>query len=524
MIEKVFFNGNILTQDRKRPMATAIAVGHGKIIAVGNDEEVCQLQTATTAMIDFQHATVLPGFNDAHIHLWKVGNLMTYLLDLRGVRSIVEMQQLLSDYAIRNPQLEWIQARGFNEALFDNKRMPDRFDLDKVIRDRPVCVMRTCAHQVVVNSKALEVCGIDKRSSPPRGGEIKLSASGELSGRFTETALGLVLNKIPSYTQDQYHEMILAAQQQCIRLGITAVTDPAVMPDLMNMYKSMDQNGELKIRVNAIPIRVPDGADKPLPLPPQYASDHLKINSVKFFSDGGLSGRTAALKHPYKNSDERGVLRLNKDFFRQVAFESQEQGFRLATHAIGDAAIDMVLDVYEEIFPENTKHIHHRIEHLGLPSFRNLDQMKKMNVSAVTQPVFLYELGKNFRQYLTEDYLQRCYPVKSLLQRGINVSLSSDAPVVKNFSPLMNIGISVERKDAEGFLIAEEERISVAEAIHAYTMGSAAANGEDHVYGSISEGKWADFIIADKNPLEISASQIQGVNIMAAYINGEKSE
>lgn len=156
MIEKIFYNGNILTQDISKPAASAFAISRGKIVAVGRDEEILSLQTTQSQVSDLKLQTVLPGFNDAHIHLWKVGNLMTYLLDLRGVRSIGEMQQKLLDYARKNPELDWIQARGFNEALFPDKRMPTKHDLDEVISDRPVSVIRVCAHQVIANAKALE--------------------------------------------------------------------------------------------------------------------------------------------------------------------------------------------------------------------------------------------------------------------------------------------------------------------------------------------------------------------------------
>lgn len=521
VVEKIFHNANILTQDKKHPLASAFAVEGNKIVAVGTDEEILQLQTSQSQISNLKLQTVIPGFNDAHIHLWKVGNLMTYTLDLRGVRSMDEMQQSLSDYAKENPNLEWIQARGFNEALFDDRRMPTKIDIDNVISDRPVCVMRTDAHQVIVNTKALEKAGITEKTISPPGGEIKKFPSGELKGHFTETAIGLVLNKIPAYSADEYQKMILTAQEEFLKAGITSATDPAVMPDLLEVYKSMERNGELKIRVNAVPIRLPDGETTALPLPELYTSDFLRVNTVKFFSDGGLSGRTAAMKHPYKNSGERGVLRLKEEFFRQLALEAQQAGFRIATHAIGDEAIDLVLKVYRYIFSSGQK-IHHRIEHLGFPSQENLEAMKEMNVSAVMQPIFIFELGKNFRENLTDEYLSYVYPSKSVLNHGINLALSTDAPVVKDFNPMMGIQSAVERKDAEGFVIAQKEKISIEEAISAYTMGSAVANGDQDDRGSISEGKFADFIVLDKNPLEVQSGKLSSIKVESIFIGGVK--
>ncbi|MBK9729771.1 MAG: amidohydrolase [Chitinophagaceae bacterium] len=518
--EKIFFNGNILTQDKSQSLATAFAVADGKIIGAGSDESILRIFNEHCERIDLQGATVLPGFNDAHIHIWKVGNLMTYMLDLRGVQSMDEMKQRLSDYAKQNPDLEWIQARGFNEVLFADKRMPNRFDLDGIISDRPVSVIRTCAHQLIVNTKALNVSGVTIQTPIPQGGEIKLLPDGNLAGHFTETAMGLVMNKVPSYGANHYRKMILAAQDEFLKVGITSATDPAVMPDLLEVYKSMDRNSELKIRVNAIPIIVPDGAAEPLPLPEKYQSDHLKVDTVKFFSDGGLSGKTAAMKKPYRNSEDYGVLRLTKDFFLPLAREAQEHGFRIATHAIGDAAIDLVLDVYEKIASLNKNNIRHRIEHLGLPSVENLELMHAMQVSAVMQPIFIYELGKNFRQYLSDTYLEEVYPARSVLNHKINLSFSTDAPVVKDFNPFTGLRSAVDRHDADGQPIAAHQKITVGEGIYAYTMGSAVANGDEQNRGSISPGKWADFIVLNKDVSKLSTDEISKCQAQQTYING----
>ncbi len=288
--------------------------------------------------------------------------------------------------------------------------------------------------------------------------------------------------------------MILAAQDELLKAGITSATDPAVMPDLLEVYKSMDRNGELKIRVNAIAIRLPDGAMQALPLPEKYSSPYLKVDTVKFFADGGLSGKTAAMYQPYKNSEEKGVLRLEKSFFKKLAAEAQQAGFRIATHAIGDAAMDLVCEVYEELW--NEFHIEkNRIEHVGFPSPKNLEFMHGAKVSAVMQPVFIYELGKNFREYLDDDRLQKVYPLNSVLKSGINLALSTDAPVVSDFSPLTGIHCAMERKDREGNEIGPAEKIAMDDALFAYSTGSAIANDDELNRGSVSPGKWADFVL-----------------------------
>jgi predicted amidohydrolase YtcJ len=228
------------------------------------------------------------------------------------------------------------------------------------------------------------------------------------------------------------------------------------------------------------------------------------------------------LKHYYKDSTEQGVIRLDFDFFREIASSAQEAGFKIATHAIGDRAIDLVLKVYESIAGENARNTEHRIEHLGLPELSHLTRMKDMRVHCVTQPVFLYELGRNFRNYLPDYYLDNVYPFRSVLEAGVNQAFSSDAPVVKDFSPLMGIRNAVERKDDTGTCIAPCQCISIADALRAYTVNAAKANDDGDKKGTLVSGKLADFVILDKNPLETSPEQISGIRVTGTWTGGQK--
>jgi predicted amidohydrolase YtcJ len=591
MSELIFKNGTILTLNSQKgdpSVCEAILVKNGYIFAVGTLAEIEKKATKNAEVIGLNGQTLMPAFNDAHIHIWKVGDLLTFMLDLRGVQSLAEMQAKIADFAAKNPKNAWILARGFNEANFSDGEMPTRFDLDKVVSDRPCYVIRTCAHVAVLNSKALEICGINEETIVPFGGEIrqfkeafevrnlkfegvdnlafndelntqlnsdfdselinksiaknplKTSKSNpqnpsisdpsnfkpqtsnyeNLTGVLTETALGLVQKFLPKYTPKALKIMVLAAQEALLKCGITAATDPAVMPDLLAVYKEMDAQNELKIRINAIPIVVPDGATEALPLTTLYESNFLKINTVKFFADGGLSGKTAALKKPYKNTNEHGVLRLNFDFFMPLAAKAQAAGFKIATHAIGDTAIDEVLKVYKFIAKNNKKQLKHRIEHLGIPSKNNLKLMQKLGVHCVSQPIFIYELGQNFRNYLTPQYLNKVYPYRTILDAKVNLAFSSDAPVVKNFNPLMGIQNAVQRIDSQGFTIGEAECITVEEALVAYTLNAAKANDDAAIMGSIEVGKRADFVILDKNPIYTEGSLISEINVKNVYVLG----
>jgi predicted amidohydrolase YtcJ len=520
MPEHIFYNGNILTQNPNNPRAEALLIRNGLIAAVGSPQAVQFLAGPQARFVDLAGKTLLPAFTDAHIHLWKVGDLFCFMLDLRGVRGRDEMLEKLAEFAGRNPKNAWVLARGFNEALFSDGQMPTRRDLDNVIPDRPAYVIRTCAHIAVLNTKALEICGITAQTPVPAGGEIRLDASGKPTGILSETALGLATRHLPKYSAEAYKTMILSAQEAFLSRGIACATDPAVHPELLEVYRQMERDGELKVRVNAVPIRVPDGDTNALPLPEPYESDFLKIDTVKFFADGGLSGKTAALHRPYKNSDETGVLRLQYDFFKRTALEAQEAGLRVAVHAIGDRAIDLVLKVYEDLDRQNKRGLRHRIEHLGLPDAGHLGRMYNLGLHCVTQPVFLYELGANFRQYLPDSYLDRVYPYRSVLESGVNLAFSSDAPVVKDFGPLTGIQNAVERRDNTGVVIGASERISIQAALRAYTLGAADANGDADKTGSLSPGKRADFIVLNQNPLETEAQSISEIRVSEVWVGG----
>ena len=496
-----------------------IAVHGNRIEAIGRFEELQTLIQPNTQIINAGGKTLMPGFNDSHIHIWKVGNLKTFMLDVRAVKSLDEMLSLLEEYSKLYPDVAWITARGFNEAGWKEGRIPTREDLDKVIKDKPVYVIRTCAHIAVANTKALNLCNISASTKVPAGGEMQINSNGQPNGIFTETALGLITVHIPAYTKAELKQMVKAARDEMYSYGITAATDPAVDPLLLEAYYEMHHSNELGFRLNAMPIILPDGSEQPYPIPEKYSSDFLNVNTVKFFSDGGLSGKTSALKRHYKNSNEQGVLRLKKEQYLQLSKLAMERGLGVATHAIGDAAIEFVIDIYKELhkyFPTNTK----RIEHLGLPEEKNLIDMAEHHIAASMQSIFISELGKNFIKYLDEDYLNHCYPIKTVLAHGILTALSSDAPVVRDFNPLKGAEAAISRKNNEGELIAANESISIEEALKAYTL-NAAKIGNTPKIGTIKEDQLADFILLDKDPTSIATESLTTIKVEETFVDGK---
>lgn len=334
---KIFHNANLLSfhEGFTPGMADTLVVKDGVIAAIGAYKEALPIAGDNAQAIDLQGKTLMPGLHDSHIHVWKVGNLKAFMLDVRFASSLDEMLSLLEEYHRQHPEMDWIIARGFNEAGWKEGRMPTKDDLDKVVTNTPVYVIRTCAHIAVCNTRAMEIAGITKATPTPAGGVIYKKESGDPNGVFSETALGLITSHIPPYTRDQLKTMIKVARAEMYRYGITAATDPAVDPLLLEAYYEMHAAGELGLRLQAIPILLPDGGNDPYPLPKYFSSDGLTVNTVKFFSDGGLSGKTAALKRPYKGTAaDRGVLRLRKDQYLSLCRSAQDSGLGIATHAI----------------------------------------------------------------------------------------------------------------------------------------------------------------------------------------------
>ncbi|MFM7327605.1 MAG: amidohydrolase, partial [Bacteroidota bacterium] len=461
----VYFNGHVLTQDRNNPVVSAFSVENGMITGTGDDHD---FNLTGADRIDLQGKTVLPGFNDAHIHLWKVGQLAAYIIDLRGIDSIAAIIERVKEAAASMEPGKWIIGRGFNEAVLTDKRMPIATDLDAATKHHPVYLIRTCAHIACVNTVALNVCGITAGTTSPEGGSVGIS-DGAPNGQFFETALGLVTRHIPTTSIVDLKGMIRIAARKMLESGITSITDPAVHPELAQAYEEVCGES-LGLRINLMPMFLPDGGETTYPLPALHTDPWRRQTTVKFFADGGLSGATAALSRNYRNRDDNGILRIGADRFLSLAREVRSRGFSIGTHAIGDRAIDQVLGAYAALEQEFGP-IRNRIEHFGLPTDAALREAARQGIIAVPQPVFLDELGDNFITSLDDQYLERCYPIRTLDKYGIRYALSTDAPVVKNFNPWNNIRTAVTRKTNSGKTISQDERISVATAIESYTMG-----------------------------------------------------
>jgi predicted amidohydrolase YtcJ len=522
----LFHNGIIHTIDPRYPQAEALLTGpDGRIAAVGSLSAVEGAAPVGVRRLDLGGRTLIPGFNDAHVHIWKLGLLLTrqVVANKAAAPDIPAIVERFRSKAATLPPGTWITGRGYNEADLPEGRHPTRADLDAALPDHPVALTRTCGHMIVANSLALRLAGITAGTPDPSGGVIVRDEHGQPTGLLQETAMGLLMKVIPEPTDADYAQAIQACNQHQLSLGITSATDPLLLPNHVRVYRALAAAGDLAVRVNALPIRRPDGGTETLPLPERFVSDFLRIDSVKFFADGGLSGATAALKVNFKVTDDPGVLRFETEDLLNLAREAHLAGFRIGTHAIGDRALDQILDVYEALarIPVGAgERLRHRIEHLGLPDAEHLRRCQALRVIAVPQTVFLPALGSAFRRYLPDAYLPRCYPVRAMLDAGLTVALSSDAPVVPDDNPLLGMKAALDRLDANGAPIAPDQAITAAEALFAYTLGGAIASGDESNRGSLTPGKWADLTVLSGDPLATPAESLLTLRAAQTYVGG----
>ncbi len=476
VIDLLFTNAKIWVAQGKT--ASSMGIQDGKIVALDNPN----LEARDT--IDLAGLAIFPGWNDAHVHVWKVGHLRTSMLDLRDASTLEEVYELVRARAESLEPGQWLLGRGWNEAKLGGS--PNKVILDRVAPNNPVVLTRTCAHIHAVNSRAMELAGIDADTGVPSGGEIHIT-----TGMLFETAHGLVLKAMPTFSVADCKKFILAGLDWLAQNGITSCTDPAVDPTLLEAYRQLEAENALPIRVNTLFIRRPDGGAQTYALPEKFVSDYLRVDSVKFFADGGLSGATAAVSLPYQNTDfpSHGVLRFETEELFDLALEAHQNGFRIGTHAIGDVALDQILGVYERLAKTPYPQIRHRIEHFGLANPTHLTRAKAIDVIVVPQPIFLHELSGNFKKYLPSAFVPHCYNLRAMLNAGLTTVFSSDAPVVKEVNPLVGIHAAMFEPFEAG------NQVNLEESIHAFTLAGAVASGDENNRGTLELGQHADFTI-----------------------------
>jgi predicted amidohydrolase YtcJ len=485
-----------------------------------NDIEA--VASGTVQRIDLKGRSLMPGFNDAHIHVQWMGLMLILMVDatIPNAPDIPTIIDLYRQKAQERPASEWVTGGGYNENFLPEKRHVTRYDLDKASTEHPMTLTHTSGHTGVANSKALEIAGITRDTPDPQGGHIVRDEHGEATGVLEETAMQLVYHHTPPITEEQLAEAIKAAMQHQLAYGITSATDPMVDPFHIKVYRQLEEAGELTVRINLLAER--RSGDKIFPLPEKHVSDWLRLDSVKFFADGGLTSAGAAISQPYKETGTKGLLFYETEQMAELMWEAHEADFRIGTHANGDVALEQVIGIYEALHQRKPQpQLRHRIEHLALPEPEHLERAAKLGVTAATQTVFLPAMGATYRRYLPDVFVPRAYGVRDMLDAGITVALSTDAPVVPDDNPLIGLKAAVDRHDHEGNPLAGNQAITMQEALYAYTMAGAIMSGDDDNRGSLTPGKWADMIILSGDPLTTPTAQLLDLFVAQTYVGGK---
>ena len=523
----ILTGATVVTVDPGQPRAEAVAVRGDRILAVGSRDDILALRGSRTEVLDLRGKTVLPGFHDAHDHMLNFGmHLSTVSLRLPDVGAIVAK---LRERAQSLAPGTWVVGTGYDNNKLPGGQHPTRWDLDKVSTDHFVVARQNSGHMCVANSRALADAGIGRDTPDPEGGLIVRDEHGEPTGLLQEHAQGLLRQPGYPYPTDQIVAALRAASDVYLREGITGHTEAGIghhSPIELDAYRQAVDQGAMRIRsvlmVHVSQVqRIGDFFGLQQGIRTGWGDDWLRIGPLKMFSDGSLIGRTAAMHDPYAPEPENaGFFATPPDRLRQWCIDGHRSGWQLATHAIGDRAVDYMLDCYEEAMRLHPRpDPRHRIEHCGVVSPATLLRIKRLGVIPVPQQHFIGAIGDGMKRSLGEARARWCYPQRSYLDHGIPLPGSSDRPVVDG-APLLGIHDAVNQKTGSGADYQPEERLTVEEAIAAYTVGSAYASGEENRRGRVRAGLLADFTILAADPTRVSPGEIAAIPVAATIVGG----
>ena len=529
MIE-YYYNGNIYA-GRGR-FVSSFAVENGVIIAVG--EETAELDLSAVKRFDLAGEFLCAGFNDSHMHLLNYGQILNQAPLYEHTSSLEDVLDCLKTQLYEHPpkEGEWLCGRGWNQDLFKgNKRMPSRYDLDEVSSEIPIMITRACGHCCVLNSKALELCGITDDTPQPEGGSIGME-NGVPDGRLFDNAMEPALERMPLPTDERIKEMIRSACKKLNAYGITSVqTDDycvfrEIEPAVINRaYRELEEAGELTVRVceqcNLL------GVDQLI----SFMNDcgktgegdfFFKIGPLKLLGDGALGSRTAHLTKPYLGTGEYGFSLFSKEHMAELIDCANSNGMQCAVHAIGDACLDEVLDAYESALTKHPKKDHrHGIVHCQVTRSDQLDRIARLGLHVYAQSVFLDFDNHIVEKLVDPETAKTSYNWKTLMDMGVTVSNGSDCPVeLPDVMKGIECAVTRTSLDGTGPYIPEQS-FTVAEALDSFTVNGAIASFEEEHKGLIEKGHAADFVILDGDPFICEKTTLHEIEIKATYLGGK---
>lgn len=522
---QILFNARIYTQDSKRPLAQAIALDdYGRILAVGENNPILNLQTSRAQLYNLGGKTIWPGLTDSHQHL------KTYALSLQMVNcetgTKAECLRRVSEKASALAEDEWVLGHGWNHNVWP-EGIGSAADLDQIPGNRPVYLTSKSLHASWANSRALRLAGIDENTSDPKDGQIGRDVHGHPNGILYEEAVKLVEKIIPKPKETAIASAIKAVQPGLHAMGLTALHDFDEL-DCFGALQHLHREGDLSLRVmKGIPLKDMPAAIN-LRMQFGFGDDFLRLGWVKCFADGALGPQTAALQAPYEGSGTHtGVLLKTADEFFEIGVNAVTNGLSLAIHAIGDLANHTVLDAYARLRAYEKSHQlpagRHRIEHVQLLLPEDLGRLAELGIIAAVQPLHVTS-----DMYTADRYwgkrARHAYPFHSLLDAGTSLIFGSDAPV-ETHNPFCGIHAAVTRQRPDGQPSPEGwyplEKISMAQALHGYTAAPAAASGLGDRLGMLSPGYWGDLIVLEQDPFELHPQDLPAIRPIAVMVAGK---
>jgi predicted amidohydrolase YtcJ len=527
-------NANVLTMDPARPRAGAVAVSGGRIRALPEDPA----QVRAAQVVDLHGATLLPGFHDAHNHMtWFGMSLSEVDLSAPVVSSLDELYQAIARRAESTAPGGWVVGAGYDQNKIGGH--PHRDALDRAAPGRRVWLRHTSGHMCVVSSTVLADLNLDTAPADVPGGRVAADAAGRPTGLLEERAQQLVAGLVHPYPLAVLADAIDRAGTAYLAEGITSCTEAGIgggwigrSPVELAAYQAARDQGRLRVRVELMiasdvlhPLvsHADDGLELGLDLGLRtgFGDDWLRLGAAKVFTDGSLVGRTAAMHDHYEGTpDDAGYLQADAGELTAMIIAAHRSGWQVAAHAIGDRAIDLALDAYAEAQDRYPRpDARHRIEHFAASRPDQVTRAARLGVVAVPQGRFASELGDGMLAAIGADRHGWLYRQRSLLQAGMTLPGSSDRPVVRG-APLLGMHDMVNRRTETGVPFNPAEAITAAEALRAYTTGSAYASHQEGTKGSVTPGKLADLVILSEDPTAVDPARIGGLQVLATLVDG----
>lgn len=513
-------------QNDKIASFSGLVFDQGKVLETG-DAATLRAKYPDAKRIDGQGKTLLPGLIDAHGHVFRLG-FKTTEISLSGTKSLQEAQGQIRDYAQKNPQRQWLLGYGWNQVNWKLGRFPTAAELDAAVSDRPVRLVRVDGHAAWLNTKALQAAGITRETKDPAGGRIERDANGNPTGVLIDKAMALVNNVIPPYSDDDRRAALAAAVAHLNALGLTSVGDAGVTVADDRIYREFADQGKLTTRIYGM---IRDTGDDFKALSAKgpligYGNDRYDLRAVKLYGDGALGSRGAALMEPYTDDHAHSGLLFMSDAVMQANVKTAlKAGYQVNVHAIGDKTNHQVLDAMEVAYKDvGGRDLRNRIEHAQVVSLPDIPRFKKLNLIASMQPTHATSDMNMAEDRIGKERIKGAYAWQTFLKQGTVIAGGSDFPV-ESANPFYGLHAAVTRTDHEGRPINgwhPEEAMTLPQAFRAFTLDAAYAQHQEKTLGSLEKGKWADFILVDRDLFKVAPADIWKIQVLETWVAGER--